>query len=358
MRRAILFYGGLLLVVAAMAGYAYALSVQSAWELSGRQRFKGDGEFIRASGNRRLRANCIGVGQPGILLEATGVGGADQYGPLVQLLGRYSRVCAYDRAGMGYSDPRPGDAKLSDYTEDLEVIASEKLGPPPWILVGGSYGGVVVQAYARMHPDNVGALLLLDAVVPEAFEVMQAPWASLDSSLRKAELLAPVGLLRMKDPLQLGDTKEGWQLYRTSTWTAVRRLVSTREEARGFFRTAAPLPADLPLTVMVHTKVGDMMGPDFSMEESQKLEPAWQKAQRDFAATSTKGKLVAVEGAGHVIVKDALEQVKDEVVTLMHPAAQRGMALAGARPGDAGTAADGGVATDAGTADSHAGHGH
>ena len=149
-------------------------------------------------------------------------------------------------------------------------------------------------------------------------------------------------------------------MYRASTWAAIRRLVSTRDEAKGFFSTAVPLPKDLPLRVLVHTKVGDMMGPDFSLEEHQQLEPAWQKAQADFAASSSKGTLVKVEGAGHVLVKDALEKVKDEIVAEMHPAAERGMALAARRAGlDGGSAAvDAGAAADGGTADAHAGHGH
>ena len=341
MKRAILFYSGLLLLVGAMAAAAYALSMQSAWESAGFTKYVAVGKFIDAGGGRRLRVHCQGLGKPGVVLEASGLGGAEQYAELLPELSRYTRVCAYDRAGMGYSEARKTDATLSGFTDDL-VLAAKEAGPPPWILVGGSYGGVVVQAYARQHPENVGALVLLDAVVPEAFEVMQGPWSALDGTLRKATVAAPLGLLRQKDPLKLGDTRDGWLTYKSSTWAAARELVSTRAEAKALFASTPPLPADLPLRVLRHTRVGDMMGPDFPLEESEKLEPQWQKVQEKAAAQSSQGKLVAVDGAGHLIVHDAMQTVKDNIIEVMHPAAERADKLA--PPPDAGT-------PDAGTPD-------
>jgi pimeloyl-ACP methyl ester carboxylesterase len=334
-KKALLFYGGLILLVGAMGAYAYALSLESAWESSGFTKYPAVGKFVDAGGGRRLRLRCQGLGKPGIVLEASGLAGADQYEELLPEMARYTRICAYDRAGMGYSElSKTGDPKLADYTRDLELAAKEA-GPPPWILVGASYGGVVVQAYARQHPENVGALMLLDAVVPEAFDVMQGPWSALDSALRKANLVAPVGLLRDKDPLKLGDTRDAWLAYKSSTWVAVRQLVATRAEAKELFAKAPPLPPDLPMRVLRHTKVGDMMGPDFPQEESEKLEPQWQKVQENFAAQSTQGKLVAVEGAGHLIVKDAMETVRNNLIELMHPASERAEKLAA--PPDGGT---------------------
>lgn len=350
MKRAILLYGGGLLLLAGMAALFYALSVQSAWESSGLKKFPPEGQYLDAGGGRRLRVWCHGVGSPGVVLEASGLGGADQYRELLPQLSRYTRVCAYDRAGMGYSEPLQRAPRFQDYLDDLGKVA-ERTGPPPYILAGASYGGLLVQAWARQHPEQTGALVLLDAVTPDAFGLLEAPWSKIERSTGYAESLAKVGLLRREDPLKLGaDTQDAWLVYRARTWGAVRQLVASRGEAKELFATLPPLPADLPLRVLRHTRVGDLLGPDFSLEEHEALEPEWVKLQEKAAAWSEQGKLVAVERAGHLIVEDAPELVKDTVVELMMRVAERKLAQA---------AADGGVSPhaateDAGTADAGA----
>lgn len=346
MKKALAFYGALVLLVGGAAGLFYALSVQSSWEAVGLTRFPPEGQYIDAGGERRLRVWCEGAGAPGVVLEASGLGGADQYKQLLGRLSRYTRVCAYDRAGMGYSEAQKRAPRFQDYLDDLGKVAA-RTGPPPYLLVGASYGGLIVQAWARQHPDETAGLALLDAVTPEAFAVLDAPWSRLERSIGTAEALARVGLLRRKDPLKLGsDTREGWLVYRARTWATVGQLLASRGEAKELLATLPPLPQDLPLRVLRHTRVGDLLGPDFSLEEHQALEPEWVKLQEKAAGWTQAGKLMAVERAGHLVAVDAPDLVKDAVVELMLRAADRARAQAAARHGAAhphAPAADGGT---------------
>jgi pimeloyl-ACP methyl ester carboxylesterase len=346
-KRALIFYGGLLLAVAAMAGVFYGLTTQSAYETSGLTRYKPEGQYLDAGGGRRLRVWCLGTGKPEVLLEASGLGGADQWKDVLPSLARYTRVCAYDRAGMGYSDVLGRAPTFKDYGDDLDKVA-EKAGEGPFILVGASYGGLLMQAWARAHPEKTGALVLLDAVTPEAFALLDAPWSKLDRSMMLAGLAAKLGLLKSDDPLKLGvETQEGWLVYRAHIWSTTRQLLDSRHEAKALFEKLPPLPEDLPLRVLRHTRVGDLLGPDFSLEEHQKLEPEWVKLQEKAAAQSSAGKLVAAEKSGHLVAVDAPDLVKDTVVELMPRATERRLKLQGIVPHHPGAPAPHGPA-DAG----------
>lgn len=327
------FWAGLLVLLALMVGGYALLSDQTSWEMAGHKRYVPYGEYLAAGGGRKLRVWCMGVGGPPILLEASGLGGADEYADLLPQLGRYTRACAYDRAGMGYSVPREKAPSFGDYLADLEVVATH-LGPPPHVLVGASYGGLLVQARARAHPEKVAGLVLLDAVVPETFEAMAGPWSALDRALFQASVAAPLGVLRRANPLQLADEKQAWLTYRGSTWTAARQLVATRDEASGLFKTLPPLRGDLPLRLLRHTRVGDLLGPSHSPAEHEALEPKWKAAQERAAAQSSMGKVVPIEGAGHLLVRDASEAVADAVLEVHRQVAPKPTAGAG-QPSDA-----------------------
>jgi len=75
---------------------------------------------------------------------------------------RFARTFAYSRAGHGAADPRPEPRTVAQNTAQLEqLIAAAKLAPP-FILVGHSYGGLLMRAYAARHPDQVAGMVLVD----------------------------------------------------------------------------------------------------------------------------------------------------------------------------------------------------
>ena len=75
--------------------------------------------------------------------------------------------CMYDRAGFGYSDPPPADLTFEESAEDLHTLLEAADIPGPYILVGHSKGGLHVRTYARLFPDDVAGVLLLDSAEEE-----------------------------------------------------------------------------------------------------------------------------------------------------------------------------------------------
>ena len=113
---------------------------------------------------RELFLECIGEGSPVIVIE---VGNEDtvpwSWTEVFTPMSAVSRVCAYDRANLGRSDPDPGPRTIVDVADDLVTLLTVAQVPGPYVFVGGSYGGNVVTVLAANHPDQVAGLVLVDA---------------------------------------------------------------------------------------------------------------------------------------------------------------------------------------------------
>jgi pimeloyl-ACP methyl ester carboxylesterase len=117
-------------------------------------------------GGWRLHLNCAGQARPGrpiVILEA-GVGDFSVEWSLVQPeVSRFARVCSYDRAGDGWSDVGPHPRTFHQVVYELHTLLERAGEPPPYLLVGHSYGGWLVRTYQAVYPSEVAGLLLVDA---------------------------------------------------------------------------------------------------------------------------------------------------------------------------------------------------
>lgn len=121
---------------------------------------------------RSLALVCWGEGEPTVIYDAgTGSGGKGalaQAGPVKELAAT-TRVCTYDRAGTGTSDPAPERPRtVDDIVDDLHALLAEADIAPPYLLVGSSGGGFDVYHYAGRHPDEVVGLVMDDVPSPQA----------------------------------------------------------------------------------------------------------------------------------------------------------------------------------------------
>src|SRR3954451_15791966 len=114
-------------------------------------------------GGFRLHIDCVGTGSPTVVLDA-GLGGSSLDWSLVQSeLGRSTRVCAYDRAGMGWSDPGPQPRTPGQIARELHTLLTNAGIAGPYVLVGHSLAGKNVRLFALQHPDQVAGMVLVDA---------------------------------------------------------------------------------------------------------------------------------------------------------------------------------------------------
>jgi pimeloyl-ACP methyl ester carboxylesterase len=131
----------------------------------------GDGEYTPEDvGGYRLAIHCVGEGSPTVVLE-TGLGAPSEYWASVQQeIPGLSRVCRFDRAGRGKSDPPPTTPRTcADMVADLRALLHNAGIPAPYVLVGNSLGGMDARLYAHRHPEEVARLVLVDGSHQEQF---------------------------------------------------------------------------------------------------------------------------------------------------------------------------------------------
>jgi pimeloyl-ACP methyl ester carboxylesterase len=164
--------------------------------------------LVDIGGGRQIYLECRGTGSPTVVLVAGLKASADDWkiagksGPSVfAAVGKFTQVCAYDRPGTpvgekpSRSDPVRQPTTAADAVADLHALLRAANETNPYVLVGHSYGGLVAKLYARTYPDDVSALVLVDA---------------LTEGLQEAETAAQWKTQRL---LMEGDVRESLMLY-------------------------------------------------------------------------------------------------------------------------------------------------
>jgi pimeloyl-ACP methyl ester carboxylesterase len=138
-----------------------------------RRMYAAPGQLVDVGGHR-LHLNCVGSGTPTVILEsALGETGA-YWGWISTALARDTKVCVYDRAGRGWSDPALVPQDGIAVAADLHVLLDRAHVSGPFVLVGHSSGAQYVRIFAGRYPEQVAGLVLLDGQPAEAFEGLPA----------------------------------------------------------------------------------------------------------------------------------------------------------------------------------------
>ena len=114
-------------------------------------------------GPYRLHLECHGSRGPTVILEPGAGGSAASMGLIAPAVARDSRVCVYDRAGRGWSDPAASPPDGAQIATDLHTLLSRAQVPGPYVLAGHSFGGLYVRTYAAKYPEEVAGLVLVDS---------------------------------------------------------------------------------------------------------------------------------------------------------------------------------------------------
>ncbi|MGF1478477.1 MAG: alpha/beta fold hydrolase [Cyanophyceae cyanobacterium] len=136
---------------------------QAVSEALNRRRHPPPGELVDIGGFL-LHLNCIGQGTPKVVMDAGGAAPSITWGLVPSEIAKFTRVCTYDRAGLGWSDPNLRSPRTSQQSVDELHLLLTKAGiNPPYILVGHSLGGVNMRLYASQYPEDVVGLVLVDS---------------------------------------------------------------------------------------------------------------------------------------------------------------------------------------------------
>jgi pimeloyl-ACP methyl ester carboxylesterase len=241
-----------------------------------------------------LHLNCVGTGGPTVVL-LNGLGETSpQWARVTAAVARSTRVCAYDRAGQGWSDDssNPGDATHA--ANDLHRLLAAAGEPGPYVLVGHSLGGIHALTYAHLYRNEVAGMVLLDSSSPYQAEVVKSfngEYRFYRRALAATPTLARLGVGRVMD--MLGEPAlPGRPGRQASAFTnSPRGWVNQRAEQAALptaFAQARALTTlgDLPLVVLTSAT---------SVEQT----PEWKTAQDQLATLSTDTRHTVVD-VGHM----------------------------------------------------------
>lgn len=249
-------------------------------------------------GGYRLHLDCRGEGSPTVVMDS-GLGKSSLDWSLVQPeLALTTRVCTYDRAGMGWSDPGPEPRSPRSLAEELHTLLEKGGVAAPYVLVGHSLAGKNTRMFAAAHSSDVAGIVLIDARSEtletaadlDAFALALESQATLYSAARRLGVVRILGGALLGQPLVPPALATQMALLETNP-TAIAETT-----LEGLNRTAdddALAAASLGATPLIVVAAGENM-----------TMPDWAVAQKEMAGLSTQGQLIVAEGSGHAVHLD------------------------------------------------------
>jgi len=153
-----------LLAIAALA--IAGLIYQAGGAARDRRRFAAPGA-LGPVGRHRLHYRCQGAGRPTVILEAGIAASSLTWSRLQPRIAESTRVCSYDRAGLAWSERAASARAMPALVRELRRLLEHARIAPPYVLVGHSFGGLIIRAFARAHPADVAGLVFVDPLHPE-----------------------------------------------------------------------------------------------------------------------------------------------------------------------------------------------
>jgi pimeloyl-ACP methyl ester carboxylesterase len=289
-------------------------------------------------GGYKLHISCSGTGSPTVILEAGLANPSSIWGWIQPEVAKSTRVCAYDRAGVGWSDPGPEPRDAQQIVRELHTLLSNAHIPGPYILVGHSYGGKYVRVYAAAYPSDVAGMVLVDAGHPDQWTRTPQGQAEYTKNKRLnyiAPWLARFGILRVFNffPLNHDLPSHEAAVYKAFVDSTEFALVNRAEfdatlDTDAQTRAAGNL-GRLPLYVLTATDHGYATGnttSDAQLSQFQHLEQLWQDQQHEFVLLSSNSVQSVVQGASHASlqIKQTDAQATIEAIRQVVEAARTG----------------------------------
>jgi pimeloyl-ACP methyl ester carboxylesterase len=298
--------GGVLagLLILILAGWIYEPMAEAA----DAKAYPPPGQMVDVGGYR-LHINCTGSGSPTVVIESGWGDMSAAWGWVQPEVAKTTRICTYDRAGMGWSDASPQPRTAREFAKELHTLLAKANEPGPYVLVGHSLGGYTVRVYAHDYPAEVSGLVLIDpqnlstsdAATPNPAPKPGGPsLPSLMARIGVARLLAgPLGSIQN---LPAGDK----QAYTASAVTP--RFVQTfLDEGMGMSEGGAQARAVTTLGAL----------PLIVLSRGKDLDADSAASQARYLQLSTDSQQLFADKSGHRIMIDQPEAAVAAIVKMV-----------------------------------------
>ena len=242
-------------------------------------------------GGYHLHISCTGTGSPTVIIDA-GLGDwSTTWGFVQEEVAKTTRVCAYDRAGLGWSDAGPLPRDAAQHAKELHTLLQNAQIPGPYVMVGHSLGGLDVRIFVYDYSSEVVGVVLVDSMNPK--QITQSPSTESQSQpFSLSAVLARFGIARLlvKLPLLAPAMPLGQEAY----YPLYIRPGSLQTEANEF----GGLPASAAQAAVVKS-FGDL--PLIVLTAKLNNNPGWPEWQTELLQLSSNSRQLFAENSGHNI---------------------------------------------------------
>jgi pimeloyl-ACP methyl ester carboxylesterase len=247
-----------------------------------------------------------------ILESASGIG--LEWQPVQAEVAKFTEACWYDRAGMGWSDPGPYPRTGAAIAGDLHELLKKAGVPPPYLLAGFSFGGLLLREYAGLFPNEIAGMVLVDSAhedeslrAPKFYLGHTAPrflWRPLHLGFQTASL---VGLVRLTQSSP-GQSKDVSQMTREEIIAALRRQPKSfvasnstgvvEPESYAEVKFARSM-GDRPLIVLTAGKSPDFGDPELNRQAAAYQQVWIHEMQAQLVRLSSRGRQIVLPDSDH-----------------------------------------------------------
>jgi pimeloyl-ACP methyl ester carboxylesterase len=309
--------GGILLVglFLVLGLIAYLLVKESVTRNKYRAVYPPPGQMVNL-GTHNIHLYCVGTGSPTVIFESD----LDQYGSLswnsVQgEIGKYTRTCSYDRAGIIWSEPgllpRDGETIASELGVVLDAAGEDG----PYVLVGHAFGGAYVRIFAGQNPDDVCGMVLIESSHPEMLTrfseygvVPEIPDRNIRPLILFLSHLGSPGRYKgnVYDlPPEIYDPVQAFIPESSMTWFDEKVESPNTLVQAGHYEYLG----DWPLIVLSTSRPSPSLG-----DLGQKLDDLWLEMQRELLSLSENSEIRIYEGGHYPQLQDpevVIEAIQD-----------------------------------------------
>ena len=269
-------------------------------------------------GGYRLHINCTCSGSPTVVIEA-GLGDwSTSWGGAVQPeVAKTTRVCTYDRAGMGWSEAGPLPRDAAQFAKELHTLLQEAKIPGPYVMVGHSLGGLPVRVFVHDYVSEIAGVVLVESMNPEQFTQPQSGIQSRPETQAQPfsfqAALARFGVVRLLVKLPgIAPSVPANEAAYYPLYIRPQSFQTTTNESQGMPASGAEASAvksfgDLPLIVLT-AKLNNT--------------PAWQEWQTELLRLSSNSQQLFAENSGHNIQVEEPEAAVAAIIQIVEQVRQ------------------------------------
>ena len=280
---------GITIVILLILGFVY----QTVATENDKRTYTAPGQLLDVDGHQ-MHILCTGEGSPTVILEAAGGHFSATWGLVQPQVAQNTRVCAYDRAGYGWSEPGPEPRDAGQIATELHTLLAEAGIEPPYVMVGHSVGGLYIRVYNALYPGEVVGMVLVDSTHPDNWTRQGESIDTLQMMASVSAGLARVGLMRLFASSQdFGLPAEQNAALKANIassqyWDTQRADTASMLTSLDQVRASGDL-GDMPLAVIVAVDYPEGKGRDTELA-----------MQGELAALSTNSLYQQIDGAHHI----------------------------------------------------------